>query len=218
MPRSGALVAAARGESHARPESDRRPALKCVSLHEVRWAGSRCCVRVQIQKDNVHRFGRSWLRRVALARLGAVQRGVGGSHERIEFERARRRGHETDAGPNPYFPTLDQVRFGDRPVDTLGEMVGHIRLQDRSLDDHELIASDTGDRRLARYEGAQPIRDRLKELVTSRVSILVVDRLEAIQIQAMHGDRVPARLGKHAAERLARTQAVQRETYTSRAL
>ena len=164
MPRSGVLKAAARGESHTRPESDHQAALKSVSLHEVCWAGSGCCVRVQIQKHNVRRFGRSWLRRVALARLGAVQRGIGGSHERIEFGRARRRGHETDAGPDAYFPTLDQLRFGDRPVDALGEMVGLIRLQDRSLDDHERIASDTGDRRLARYDGAQPIRDRLKDV------------------------------------------------------
>ena len=83
----------------------------------------------------------------------------------------------------------------ERADDPLGEQAGMGRLAAALLDDRELVAAEAGDQLVAAHHRAQPVGDLDQQLVAGRMAVNVVDRLEAVEVDAQHRDRL-ARLGR----------------------
>ena len=64
------------------------------------------------------------------------------------------------------------------------------RLAAALLDDGELVAAEAGDQLVAADHRAQPVGDLDQQLVAGRMAVNVVDRLEAVEVDAEDGERL----------------------------
>ena len=76
--------------------------------------------------------------------------------------------------------------------DPLGEQVGMAGLAAALLDDRELVAAEPRDQLVAAGHRAKPLRDLDQQFVAGRVAVKVVDRLEAVEVDAEHRHRLVA--------------------------
>ena len=131
----------------------------------------------------------------AALRLGAVERHVG-----ILDEVARRVGvggedGDADAGADPR-PSGRRSRRA-RPSaldDPLGEQAGMASgWLPPCLDHRELVAAEPGDQLVAAHHRAQPCATSISSSSPAGMAVNVVDRLEAVEVDAQHRDRLAAR-------------------------
>ena len=71
-----------------------------------------------------------------------------------------------------------------------GEQAGMIGLLAAGLDDGELVAAEPGDQLVAAHRRPEPLRRRDQQGVAGRVAVNVVDRLEAVEVDAQDRDRL----------------------------
>ncbi len=115
--------------------------------------------------------------------LGDVHRDIGLTHERLAGVRAA--GAKADADAAARGPVLagDPHRRSDRLEQPLGQGA-RIGLGRASLDqDRELVAAEPGDRISGADAAAQGIGNRYKHLVARMVAMVVVDRLEVVEVE-----------------------------------
>jgi hypothetical protein len=79
--------------------------------------------------------------------------------------------------------------LGQRLDDPAGEQAGMAGLLPARLDHREFVAAEPGDQLVTAHRGAQPLRRRDQQGVAGGVAVLLVDRLEAGQVDAEHRDR-----------------------------
>ena len=97
---------------------------------------------------------------------------------------------DADAGPHRDVVVVDAERRNEGFGDALGDHLGCLGHRAR-LDQHgELVATETGDRVTGPGGGSEPFGHGDQQAVAGRVSEAVVDRLEVVEVQEQHGDRV----------------------------
>ena len=100
-----------------------------------------------------------------------------------------RRERNTDAGADHHLMLLDDERRA-QGFDDAGRKRRRVqRLGSRALQNDELVAAHAGDGIGLPDAAAQPTGDCLQQRVADGVPKGVVDLLEAVEIQAQHGDR-----------------------------
>ncbi len=115
---------------------------------------------------------------VAPVTLGLIERRVGLGKRRLEHEAARRRGG--DAERDRHGAALDRGR-ADGLAQLLGDLAGERRAHAGEQHD-ELLAAEPVDRLERPQRGAQAVGDLLEHGVADGVAVLVVDRLEAVDV------------------------------------
>src|SRR5262249_10245552 len=115
---------------------------------------------------------------VAAAALGLVQRRVGLGERRLELEAPGLRGG--DAERDRDLVAVDR-RLADRLAQSLGDLGRDRRARPGEQHD-ELLAAEAVDRLEGANRRLQAPRDLLEDRVAGGVAVLVVDRLEAIDV------------------------------------
>ena len=83
---------------------------------------------------------------------------------------------------------VDVVRLADKLDDSRGELAALLGPADIGLNDGEFIAADARDEIGLRHRRNQADSHKFQQLVANRVAERVVDGLEMIEVEAMHGE------------------------------
>ena len=87
---------------------------------------------------------------------------------------------------------VDLERRTDGLDDAGGERLGLARIAHARLDDGELVAAEPGDEIAVAHAGEQPLAHLLEQRVADRMAQRVVDGLEVVEVEAEHGEALPA--------------------------
>jgi hypothetical protein len=99
---------------------------------------------------------------------------------------------DADARPHRHIVGVDAERRGQSLGDALGDRLGRFGHRSR-LDQHgELVATETGHRVARAGGGADAFGHGHQQAVAGRMPEAVIDRLEVIEVQEQHADRISA--------------------------
>ena len=94
------------------------------------------------------------------------------------------RGGDAGEGADLDDPLLEHERPGDRAKHRLGGFLGAGQLvRDRAQGDRELVAAEAGDHRVGAELVGERAGDALQQPVAGLIAVLVVDRLEAVDLE-----------------------------------
>ena len=131
--------------------------------------------------------------RAAAVALGEVERHVGVLQQQVGVGAVVRRDGDADAGADHDMPAVDVVGPADQLDDARGELAALLGPADVGLHHREFVAADARHEVGGRHRLDQTGRHELEQLVADRMAERVVDGLEMIEIEAMHG-KAAARL------------------------
>ena len=124
--------------------------------------------------------------------LSAIEREVGFHHDSIDVRDFAAIGHDADAGGGLHLVAIDGIRprndiadFGRQRFDVGG--VGDVVLQHG-----EFVAAETGDHVGLAHAAAHALADRAQQGIADRVAERVVDVLEMVEVEIMHGESIAA--------------------------
>ena len=128
----------------------------------------------------------------APVRLGLMERKIGPAHQLVGVVAGERRKRDADAGAADDALAVNLERRRERGEDPPGELHGIVGILGTVLDDRKLVAVQSRHQIGVMHSFPQPHRDRAQQRITRRVAERVVDRPEAVQVEAMHGVVGPA--------------------------
>ena len=131
--------------------------------------------------------------------LGAVECEIGVADELVGRRSVERAHGDADAGADHHLMPLDHVGSADDLDDAMCQRRGIGGLRDGRLDDGELVAAHARDRVRLAQQRPQPVGHDLEQLVAGRMAQAVVDGLEVVEIEQVHGHDLAA---PHAPQRI----------------
>ena len=126
--------------------------------------------------------------RAAAVALGEVERHVGVLQQQIGVGSVVRRDRDADAGADDDVAAVDIVGPADQLDDAGGELAALLWLADVGLHHRKFVATDARDEVGRRHRLDQAGGHELQQLVADRMAERIVDGLEVIEIEAMHGE------------------------------
>ena len=142
----------------------------------------------------------------APGRLRGIQRHVGLLHQIVGVGAVVRRQHQADARADHDLVAVDLERHRQHTHQPLRQAARGAGLRTAALDDGELVAAQARDQIVVAQALAHALRYQTQQGIAHRVAERVVDGLEAVQVDAQHGQR-----RGRAAGREARVQALAEE-------
>ena len=128
----------------------------------------------------------------AAVALGAIERKIGVAQKLVGISPVRGTHGDADAGADDHLLAVDLVGLAQRIDDAQRQRGGVDRLRDRCLHDGEFVAAHARDRVGLADASPQPRGDHLEELVAGGMAQRIVDVLEEIEVEQMHGHDVVA--------------------------
>jgi len=128
-----------------------------------------------------------------------VHRDVRAAQQVRNADVARRDGGDAGERADLHDPLIEHERPGDRVENCLGMFLGAAELvwSERKRD-REFVATEARDDRVGAHFIDQGVGDALQEPVPGLVAVLVVDRLEAIDLQRDDDEVLPPHRGRGA--------------------
>jgi hypothetical protein len=121
--------------------------------------------------------------------LGLVEPCIGGLEQAVQRIGAVVADDGADAGGNADEVAVHFKRLGNRGAQALGEQDRFFRTGQPKLHDGEFIAAEPGHDVAVADRATQAIGHLFQQAVAGAVAIGIVDRLEAVEIEIMHGDQ-----------------------------
>ncbi len=142
--------------------------------------------------------------------LGLVHREVGVTQQGLGDVLTRPGERQAHAGRHRQCVTVELEGFPQRGSDPLGHQLGSQRRIQVLAEDHELVAGQPCQRVSRPQHAGQPRRHRDQQLVSQLMAVLVVDELEAVEVDEQHRGHPPgpARAGDGAIQQLVQESTV----------
>ena len=120
--------------------------------------------------------------------LGAIEGQVRVLEQLVGAFTVGGRDRHADAGGDAHLVIAEVERGADRGNDARGERGGRHRLIGGDLHDRELVATQPCDRIAFPDAALEAIANGLQQSITGGVPQRIVDHLEAVEIEAQHGN------------------------------
>ena len=128
-------------------------------------------------------------------RLGVVHRGVRGARQALGLLGISRKKSGANARSDPAFRPVQDVALADLATDVFGTPGGGVGIFDPLHRHHELVSAEPSHQVALASRSAQTFRDLLEQGIARRVTQVVVDRLEAVEVEEEKADAGSVPLG-----------------------
>ena len=132
---------------------------------------------------------------VAAFVLGAVEREIGLHHHAVDVGNVAAIGNDADAGGGLHLIAVDAEGTGDDFADLGRQRFDIAGVFDAVLQHGKFVAAEAGDHVGLAYAALEAFGDRLQQLVADRMAERVVDVLEVVEIDIVHGKLIAAAPG-----------------------
>ena len=149
-----------------------------------------------VERARVHVGVEQLVPRLAL-RLGVIHRRVRVPHDLFGVLVLGPDARDADAGRREHFPAPDGEGRAEGLLNPERNGVGLRVVGEAAQQDGELVAAQPRDRVVRPQASLEPTRDRDEQFVSDEVSEVVVDDLEAVEVEIQHGEQLAAVLGEH---------------------
>ena len=201
------MLGAVRKPAHERLAADRAAAAerqdRLVGEHQLlaRKRLQEAFLDLQVGRDLLAQALVEQFRPRATGRLGAIHRHVGLAQHALGIGLRVRRDRHPHARRHRHVRRPHREGLLERRQHAVGEAQRFALALDAFAEDHELVAAEAGDRVAVAHHLPETLGDRDEQLVAYLVAEVVVDRLEAVQVDEEQRDDTLAAV--QARERLA---------------